>query len=71
MLMLLSADGASCLHGQGLSWKEGVQTYIALNRAQYNNSQACGQCLMYRGLGAGIGMLPIPSEWQFGLVDNV
>lgn len=47
---------------------EGVQTYIALNRAQYNNSQACGQ---YRGLGAGIGMLPIPSDWQFGLVDNV
>lgn len=58
-------------YGQGLSWKAGVQTYIALNRAQYNNSQACGQCLMYRGLGPGIGMLPIPSDWQCGLVDNV
>lgn len=57
--------------GQGLSWKAGVQTYIALNHAQYNNSQACGQCLMYRGLGPGIGMLPIPSDWQYGLVDNV
>ncbi|EIE27433.1 hypothetical protein COCSUDRAFT_39101 [Coccomyxa subellipsoidea C-169] len=70
-------DGGACAFGKsfsnslGLSWREGVQTYIALNRAQYNNSQACGQCLMYRGLGAGIGMLPIPSEWQFGLVDNV
>ncbi|CAL8463361.1 g2895 [Coccomyxa elongata] len=70
-------DGGACSFGKtfsnslGLSWKAGVQTYIALNRAQYNNSQACGQCLMYRGLGPGIGMLPIPSDWQYGLVDNV
>jgi hypothetical protein len=70
-------DAAACSFGAkfsntlGLSWKQGVQTYIAMNRPQYNNSQACGQCLMYRGTGPGIGMTPISSDWKMGLVDNV
>jgi hypothetical protein len=71
------ADGGACSFGAkfsnslGLSWKQGVQTYIAINLAQYNNSMGCGQCLMYRGTGSGIGMTPITSDWKMGLVDNV
>jgi hypothetical protein len=47
-------DAADCSFGKnfantlGASWKTGVQTFAAMNRDQYNNSKACGQCIMYR-----------------------
>ena len=47
-------DAASCGFGAnfasslGAEWTTGVQTFVAMNNPQYNNSVACGQCLMYR-----------------------
>ena len=47
-------DAADCSFGKnfantlGASWQTGVQTFVAMNRNQYNNSKACGQCIMYR-----------------------
>lgn len=47
-------DAGVCAYGKnfantlGLEWSTGVQTLVAMNRDQYNNSKACGQCIMYR-----------------------
>ena len=47
-------DAAACAYGNNFAnslsaeWSTGVQTFIAINREQYNNSQACGLCIMYR-----------------------
>ena len=54
-----------------LEWHTGVQTTIALNADQFQDSLACGMCLYFRGTGAGIGNTPIPSAWQFAFVDNL
>lgn len=49
-------DAAVCAYGKnfadtlGAEWSTGVQTFVAINRDQYNNSKACGQCIMYRCL---------------------
>eukprot|EP00884_Botryococcus_braunii_P000762 jgi/Botrbrau1/10687/Bobra.139_2s0017.1 len=81
-------DAGACSYGRnsantlGLEWSQGVKTFIALNQAQFNRSEACGQCIMYRGLGDSpkckspigektCGTTPIQSEWQMGLVDNL
>ena len=54
-----------------LEWHTGVQTTIALNDDQFQDSLACGMCLYFRGTGAGIGNTPIPTAWQFAFVDNL
>ena len=47
-------DAAVCGYGKNFAntltadWSTGVQTFVAINREQYNNSEACGQCIMYR-----------------------
>ena len=49
-------DAAVCGYGKNFAntlsaeWSAGVQTFIAVNGAQYNNSVACGQCIMYRSV---------------------
>ena len=51
-------DAASCGFGAdfanslGAEWTTGVQTFVAMNDPQYNNSVSCGQCLMYRQVSA-------------------
>ncbi|KAK9829703.1 hypothetical protein WJX72_007439 [[Myrmecia] bisecta] len=70
-------DAGACTYGLhygntlGLDWSKGVQTYIALNNAQFDQSNACGLCLMYRGTGPGIGVTPISRNWTYGFVDNL
>ena len=47
-------DAAACGYGKNFAnslsaeWSTGVQTFVAMNRQQYNNSNACGQCIMFR-----------------------
>ena len=61
-------DAASCGFGGdfanslGAEWTTGVQTFVAINDLQYNNSVACGQCLMYRQ----VPTLVTPSCLQHG-----
>ena len=40
--------GKELANSLGAEWSTGVQTFVAMNHPQYNNSEACGQCIMYR-----------------------
>ena len=57
-------DAASCGFGAdfantlGLEWTTGVQAFVAMNDPQYNNSVACGQCIMYRQVPSLVISLP-------------
>ncbi|KAK9808944.1 hypothetical protein WJX72_006738 [[Myrmecia] bisecta] len=53
-----------------LSWTAGVYNTIAMNDPDFDNSKACGMCLMYRATGTGIGTTPIGREWKRGFVNN-
>lgn len=53
-----------------LPWSTGITNTIALNKPQYGDSTPCGMCIQYQGTGAGLGLTPIPSTPQFGLVAD-
>lgn len=53
-----------------LAWTTGAALTLALNDAQFDNSAACGLCVMYRGTGAGLGTTPIPTTYTLGFVNN-
>ena len=53
-----------------LPWTNGAKLTLALNNNQFDNSAACGLCLMFRGTGAGLGTTPIPAEYTLGFVNN-
>lgn len=42
-----------------------------MNDAQFQEGLACGMCLYFQGTGTGLGLTPIPKQWQFGIVDNL
>ena len=54
--------GADFANSLGAEWTTGVQTFVAMNDPQYNNSLSCGQCLMYRQVSA----LVTPASQQHG-----
>ena len=53
-----------------LPWASGIQTFVAMNQAQYDGSVACGLCLQYMGDGQGLGLTPIPTTPQYALVSD-
>ncbi len=53
-----------------LSWASGIQTFVAMNHAQYDGSMACGLCLQYMGDGQGLGQTPISTSPVFALVTD-
>lgn len=64
--------GANFANTVDLPWRTGTDLTLALNNDQFGGSAACGLCVMYRGLGSGLGTVPIPTnQWTFGLVTNM
>lgn len=64
--------GANFANTVDLPWRTGTDLTLALNNDQFGGSAACGLCVMYRGLGSGLGTVPIPTDqWTFGLVTNI
>ncbi len=53
-----------------LPWASGIDTFVAINNAQYNGSLTCGQCLVYHGTGSGLGTTPIAQIPQYGFVSD-
>ena len=45
------------------AWTTGTMVTIALNHDQFNGGKGCGTCIMYRGVGGGVGVTP-PSTTQ-------
>ena len=46
---------------------------VAMNAPQYDGSEACGMCVMYRGTNPSCntcGLTPILSAWQYAIVTN-
>lgn len=62
------AIGASTV--KQLPWTSGIQTFVAINNPQYNNSLTCGQCLVYQGTGPGLGTTPIVEMPTYGFVSD-
>lgn len=53
-----------------LPFATGIDVFAALNGPQYANVSSCGQCLTYRGLGAGSGTVPIASTPQYAMIAD-
>jgi hypothetical protein len=52
-------------------WTAGTMVTIALNHDQFNGGKGCGTCIMYRGLGGGVGVTPLSTtQWTMGIVNN-
>jgi hypothetical protein len=53
------------------AWTTGTMVTIAMNHDQFNGGKGCGTCIMYRGIGGGVGVTP-PSttQWTMGIVNN-
>ncbi|KAK9902216.1 hypothetical protein WJX75_007899 [Coccomyxa subellipsoidea] len=65
----LSENYANAMH---LPWAAGAAVSLALNRDQFDDSRACGLCIMYRGIGGGIGVTPVSTtNWFMGIVNNI
>ena len=58
-------------NSNSLPWSSDTQTTIALNQPQYGDSAPCGMCVQFEGLGSGLGLTPIPTSPQFGIINNV
>ena len=52
-------------------WTKGTMVTIALNHDQFNGGKWCGTCIMYRGIGGGVGVTPVSTtQWTMGIVNN-
>ena len=52
-------------------WTNGITGTLALNGNDFGDSGGCGMCVMYRGLGGGMGTTPVPTTgWAMGFVNN-
>ena len=53
------------------SWTAGTMVTIAMNHDQFNGGKGCGTCIMYRGVGGGVGVTPLSTtQWTMGIVNN-
>ena len=53
------------------SWTTGTMVTIAMNHDQFNGGRGCGTCIMYRGIGGGVGVTPLSTtQWTMGIVNN-
>ena len=53
------------------SWTAGTMVTIAMNHDQFNGGKGCGTCIMYRGIGGGVGVTPLSTtQWTMGIVNN-
>ena len=53
------------------SWTAGTMVSIAMNHDQFNGGKGCGTCIMYRGIGGGVGVTPLSTtQWTMGIVNN-
>ena len=50
-----------------MPWTAGVALGVAMNMPQYNGSYACGMCMQYRGTGAGSGLNPVSTDYQYAI----
>ncbi|BDA51120.1 hypothetical protein COCOBI_17-3400 [Coccomyxa sp. Obi] len=54
------------------AWADGAAITLALNRDNFDDSRGCGMCIMYRGIGGGIGVTPVSTtNWFMGIVNNI
>ncbi len=53
------------------AWTTGTMVTIAMNHDQFNGGKGCGTCIMYRGIGGGVGVTPPATAlWTMGIVNN-
>ncbi|KAK9834151.1 hypothetical protein WJX81_003220 [Elliptochloris bilobata] len=62
--------GSNFANTMHLPWSNGTHNTVALNDNMFSDSLPCGTCIMYRGVGQGIGTTPIPQNWTRAIVNN-